>query len=85
MTSRDFCYWLQGYFELCDLNLNAEPSLVLTKDQVKVMRNHLNMVFKHEIDPSMGDQKHQGELSKIHLDLDAMKHLDASGIGKINC
>ena len=27
---------------------------------------HLNLVFKHEIDPSMGGEAHQNELNKIH-------------------
>ncbi len=47
MTSRDFCYWLQGYFEL-----TAAPAL--TKDQTAMVQRHLNLVFKHEIDPSIG-------------------------------
>ncbi len=45
MKSRDFCYWLQGYFEIAD-------SYALSVKQVEVIRNHLNMVFIHEIDPS---------------------------------
>lgn len=31
-----------------------------------MIKNHLNLVFKHEIDPSMGDAKHQHELNAIH-------------------
>lgn len=46
MNPVDFCYWLQGYFEL-----SANPA-ELTIDQVKVIRNHLNLVFVHSIDPS---------------------------------
>ena len=57
MSSRDFCFWLQGYFEV------AEPD-DMTKDQVRMVRNHLNLVFKHEIDPSMPDPT--GELQVIH-------------------
>lgn len=59
MTSRDFCYWLQGFFELTGTES-------VTQEQVKVIRNHLNMVFKHEIDPSFGDKKHQQLLSEAH-------------------
>ncbi len=59
MTSRDFAYWLQGFFEVS----NAET---ITKEQTQVIKNHLNLVFKHEIDPSMGDEKHQQELNAIH-------------------
>lgn len=59
MTSRDFVYWIQGLFEL------AEP-LTLNKKQVELIRKHLNMVFIHEIDPSMGDSEHQGKLTAAH-------------------
>lgn len=59
MTSRDFAFWLQGFFEVS----NAET---ITKEQTQLIKNHLNLVFKHEIDPSMGDDKHQAELNAIH-------------------
>lgn len=62
MTSRDFAFWLQGFFEIS----NAET---ITKEQTQVIKNHLNLVFKHEIDPSMGDDKHQAELNLIHKPL----------------
>ena len=45
MNSIDFCYWLQGYFELQE---GDEP---LTAKQIEVLKNHLSLVFKHEIDP----------------------------------
>jgi hypothetical protein len=45
MTSRDFCYWLQGVFE-------GAKVTSLNEEQVKVIKNHLSMVFIHEIDPS---------------------------------
>ena len=59
MKSRDFCYWLQGFFELEDLNKNPKKTEI-AKDQVECIRKHLNMVFCHEIDPSMGGKEHQG-------------------------
>lgn len=59
MTSRDFCYWLQGLFELSD------PE-TLNKKQTNLVKKHLALVFKHEIDPSAGDAKHQAELNEIH-------------------
>jgi hypothetical protein len=60
MTSREFCYWLQGYFELDASNapLNAI--------QTEAVKKHLAMVFKHEIDPSLGSPEHQAELRKVH-------------------
>ena len=52
-------YWLQGAFEV-------NEGLELSQKQVTVIRNHLNMVFKHEIDPSHGDEAHQKKLSEAH-------------------
>ena len=49
MNSVDFCYWLQGHFELT----NSDD---LSPEQVRVIRNHLNLVFKHEIDPLRDSQ-----------------------------
>jgi hypothetical protein len=50
MTPRDFCYWLQGFFELN--SVVATRGLVagfsLTAEQVEMIRKHLYVVFKHE-------------------------------------
>jgi hypothetical protein len=62
MTSRDFCYWLQGYFEISQ----GTGHDAIDGAQVEIIRKHLALVFKHEIDPSYGDEKHQTELNKIH-------------------
>lgn len=58
MTSRDFCYWLQGFYEI----LGGDP--IISANQSNIIRRHLNLVFKHEIDPSMPDPT--GELQAIH-------------------
>lgn len=65
MTSRDFCYWLQGYFEIA--KIGDEP-LALTAAQYDCIQKHLNLVFHHEIDPSFGPIKQQADLNKIHND-----------------
>lgn len=70
MKARDFCYWLQGYFEI-DKNTvfpdsKGDRTEPLNSCQVQVIKNHLNMVFKHEIDPSNGTPEHNKELSKLH-------------------
>ncbi len=70
MTSRDFCYWLQGYFEIG----GAGP---LTAEQASMVAKHLALVFKHEIDPSMGHADHQDELNKIHNGTTLLKNLKA--------
>lgn len=64
MTSREFCYWLQGFFEL--QAAGGATGLVITTGQLQCVQNHLNMVFKHEIDPSQGSPEHQAELSAAH-------------------
>jgi len=57
MTSRDFCYWLQGFFEL-------EGPYQIEHEAVELIQKHLNMVFEHEIDPSFGEDS--GKLTEIH-------------------
>ena len=49
MNTIDFCYWLQGHFEI------SETSELSVK-QVETIKNHLNLVFKHEIDPLRDSQ-----------------------------
>lgn len=61
MTSRDFCYWLQGYLELRPGHHDS-----LDPKQLECIQKHLALVFKHEIDPSAGSQAHQVELNEIH-------------------
>lgn len=53
MTSRDFAYWLQGFFEI------SGGGGALSQQQVGIVRKHLALVFKHEIDPSMGGPEKQ--------------------------
>jgi len=48
MSSRDFCYWLQGWFEL---NATIDHRAGASAETLDVIRNHLSLVFIHEIDP----------------------------------
>jgi hypothetical protein len=48
VDSKSFCYWLQGFFELG----GGEDGLTL--EQVRVIKNHLALVFHHDIDPAQG-------------------------------
>ena len=60
MTSKDFAYWLQGFFELTDAK-------ALTEHQVGLIKKHLNLVFFHEIDPSYTKDKTKQEImNTIH-------------------
>lgn len=42
MNSRDFTYWLQGFFELSDENVT------LSQRQIKIIKDHLNLMFDKE-------------------------------------
>jgi hypothetical protein len=64
MTSRDFCYWFQGYIELTKLVPGRDKGF--SASQVEEISKHLDMVFTHEIDPSHGDATVQASLNQIH-------------------
>jgi hypothetical protein len=64
VRARDFCYWLQGLFELQD------PK-TLDERQTRLIKQHLNLVFIHEIDPSHSDDPMvQGALQAVHDGID---------------
>lgn len=60
MTSREFAYWLQGFFEL-----REDKNAPLTVEQSKTIQKHLAMVFIHEIDPSAPAEQ-QAALNYAH-------------------
>lgn len=68
MTSRDFCFWLQGYFEIHgNRTVSPETGIYnLNEEQIEMIKRHLSLVFKHEIDPSMGDKTKQEILNALH-------------------
>ena len=45
MKAENFCFWLQGFFEL------NKGTTDLTPEQVALIQTHLGLVFQH--DPSM--------------------------------
>ena len=60
MKTAEFCYWLQGLFEL------GEPES-LTVKQTELIRRHLALVFQHDIDPSSSDDPEvQEKLQAVH-------------------
>lgn len=61
MTCNQFCIWLKGYLEAM-----SDVGLELNDKQLKIVKAKLDSVFKHEIDPSFGDEAHQSELNTIH-------------------
>lgn len=44
MKPDQFCYWLQGFFEISD-------PVELDYEEIKQIKNHLNLVFTHYLDP----------------------------------
>ena len=62
MTSRDFCYWLQGFFEIQGI----DPSWGIPADKAEIIKRHLSLVFAHEIDPQAGGPDVQAKLNAIH-------------------
>jgi hypothetical protein len=60
MTSKDFAYWLQGFFEIAE-------EKEITPRQVEIIKNHLKLVFYYDIDKSYGvDQKTSEAMQAIH-------------------
>lgn len=49
MSKKEFCYWLTGYFEL-------SGSTELTSAQVRMIINHLNLVF-NKVTPKLEEIK----------------------------
>ena len=67
MTTRDFAYWLNGFFELQRADAPNTP-LVITTPQAEMIQRHLNLVFEHDIDPSIDgkDPALKAKLDAIH-------------------
>lgn len=66
MKAVEFCYWLQGYFEIADASPKDSKAVSLTSEQVAIVRNHLALVFRHDIDPKAGPPEYQQELQALH-------------------
>ena len=59
MTTQNFCYFLQGFLEL------GSPETI-SPENLKMIKGHLSLAFRDDIDPSMGGAKHQEILNKLH-------------------
>lgn len=85
MTARDFCFWLQGLYEL------GKPVL-LNEEQTKLIKLHLDLVFKHEIVPAANSgekkdadplftQRQQIEAARVQAQLQQLAVAQRSGCG----
>lgn len=70
----------------------AKGKVFFDSAQTACIRDHLALVFLHEIDPSMGPPEHQAKLDKAHnkeleslkADVKALKHDSySSGVGPV--
>jgi hypothetical protein len=62
MLPGDFCLWLKSL-------LDKRTGDALTAKETALIRESLSAVFRHEIDPQMGDDAHQAFLNKLHSQL----------------
>lgn len=81
MTSRDFCYWLQGFFELRQAAAAQGEAIPISGSQAQLIERHLALVFKHEIDPSAGPPGHQAALDAIHAATKPPPKIGGHGMG----
>lgn len=58
MKAVEFCYWLQGFFELSEASS-------LNWEQTGMIKQHLDMVFIHDIDKTY-PQGQQAALNAAH-------------------
>jgi hypothetical protein len=47
MTPIDFCYWMQGFFEIHDAMPQPQQQVGMTAAQVDIIRKHLALVFQN--------------------------------------
>jgi hypothetical protein len=86
MQSRDFAFWLQGFFELTPDA--AEKGL--TPHQTKMLQAHLSLVFQH--DPSIAAKAHPVPANPVPPsvipnwpDIYDHKKIDSSPLDRVIC
>lgn len=77
MTSRDFCFWLQGYLELSKVDANkASAGAQLSLEQVACISKHLGYVFQADQRAVQIPSTGLGGL---------LSSLGGSGVGSVTC
>jgi hypothetical protein len=74
MRAEQFIFWIQGFFEISEAS--SKPEEGLSKEQVDVIKRHLALVFKYDIDPTMPDPT--GELQSVHDGPNVIKPVDVT-------
>ena len=59
MTTTNFAYFMQGFFEL-------EDPKSISSEKLAQIKGHLKLVFRDDIDHSHGGASHQEELNQAH-------------------
>lgn len=80
MTPQNFCYWLQGFFEITGTDIKS-----LNEKQINMIKAHLRLVFRDSIDPSMGNTAHQQTLSQIHQGLHNLTGVSEEHFTNVRC
>lgn len=57
MKASEFCYWLQGYFEIS--GATPEEPGTINSEQSAIIQRHLALVFVHDLDPKQVADKLQ--------------------------
>ena len=60
MNSTEFCYWLQGYFEI------AGKDVTLSTDQAKIVQEHLKLVFDGDAELVFNDSEYKVVIPHSH-------------------
>lgn len=68
MKAEQFVFWLQGFFEISEAQSGSKPKKTkLDEKQVQMIKQHLALVFFHEIDPAYSsDPKVHSKMNEIH-------------------
>lgn len=60
MLSLSFIIWLEGYLD------NVPEGFDLNKEKTQKIKDKLNSIFKHEIDPQMDKGRNPRQLREVH-------------------
>ncbi len=77
MTATEFCYWLQGCFEVGHADKNIPQNPTFNAEQVRAIKEHLQLVFTLKT----GTSKQMRDLQGICASVGSFSQ---SGIGTVS-